>query len=194
MTADPPSTETQIRIFHDTKNGGFFSTAQNQPDLLLPTLKDASDAAEPSTNGITALNLYRLSSFFQDEEYKKLARDTLAAFEAEITEHPFIHASLLAAVVWQQLGGREVTVVGEGEDLDSAVAILRSRLKASTTVTRLGKGAKSDWLVKRNELLSHMDTNRKMIQICEKGECKIVEDVKKLEAEIDGRNLSFSGV
>ena len=84
--------------------------------------------------------------------------------------------------------------MGEGEDLNAAVAVLRSRLKPSTTVIRLGGGAKSEWLVKRNQLLSGIDVDKKMIQICEKGVCRIVDEVGKLEAEIDGRSLSMSGV
>lgn len=84
--------------------------------------------------------------------------------------------------------------MGEGDDLDAAVAVLRSRLKSSTTVIRLGGGAKSEWLTTRNELLGSVDATKKMIQICEKGECRIVDEVGKLEAEIDGRSISLAGV
>lgn len=160
----------------------------------MPTLKDSSDGAEPSTNGISALNLYRLASFFSDEQYKKYAKSTLEAFEAEINEHSFLYASLLNAVVWERLGGREVTVVGEGNDLDAAVAVLRSRLKSSTTVIRLGGGAKSEWLTSRNEPLGAVDASKKMIQICEKGQCRLVNEVGTLDAEIDGRSISMPGV
>lgn len=183
----------QISLFHDTTAGGFYSTSPTQSDLLLPTLKDSNDGAEPSTNGITALNLFRLASFFSDDSYRQIARRTIAAFEAEIVEHPFLFASLLNAIVWERLGGREVTVVGEGEELERSVAVLRSRLKASTTVTRLGGSAKSEWLVGRNELLKGMDQGKKMVQVCENMECRIV-GTEQLEKEIDGRSITLEGV
>lgn len=177
--------KTQLRLFYDSTNGGFFSTSPGQSDLLLPKLKDSSDGAEPSINGISALNLYRLAALFSDEEFKRQAKSTLTAFEAEIAEHPFLYSNLLNAVVWYRLGGREVTVVGDGEMMDESVKMLRSRLKTCTTVARLGGGAKSDWLIKRNELLAEMKVSKPLVQVCEKGECKIVEDLERLGKEID---------
>ncbi|KAL8897614.1 MAG: hypothetical protein Q9207_007130, partial [Kuettlingeria erythrocarpa] len=75
---------SQTAQFRDssTPHGGFFTTSPASPHLLLH-LKSGMDAAEPSPNSLSARNLLRLASLLDHAAYADLARDTLAAFEAE---------------------------------------------------------------------------------------------------------------
>ncbi|KAL9043465.1 MAG: hypothetical protein Q9214_003354, partial [Letrouitia sp. 1 TL-2023] len=79
--------KSQIKLFHDPNGGGFFTTTPS-PSLLL-RLKTGMDAAEPSANNIAASNLHRLASMLDDSEYATLARETVAAFEAEVEQFPW---------------------------------------------------------------------------------------------------------
>ncbi|KAK3109535.1 hypothetical protein LTR53_017124, partial [Teratosphaeriaceae sp. CCFEE 6253] len=58
--------QTQIRLFWDEKGAGaFYSTPEGQADVLVRS-KDGMDNAEPSTNGVSAQNLFRLGSLLDE--------------------------------------------------------------------------------------------------------------------------------
>ncbi|KAF1810069.1 hypothetical protein P152DRAFT_451448 [Eremomyces bilateralis CBS 781.70] len=108
---------------------------------LILRLKDGMDTAEPSANGMTAQNLFRLSALLtrvsarrgsthdpapsthaqQSNRYDRLAKRTLLAFEAEAMQHPGLFASLLEAVVMAREGVGRLSVVGEGEGVQREV-------------------------------------------------------------------------
>ncbi|PFH59810.1 hypothetical protein XA68_11858 [Ophiocordyceps unilateralis] len=90
--------EAQIRLFHDPA-GAFFSTTGTCPHTIL-RLKDGMDTSLPSTNAVSASNLFRLGT----DRYSALARGTVNAFEAEILQHPWLFPGLLASVVTARLG------------------------------------------------------------------------------------------
>ena len=144
-------------------------------------LKDGMDNAEPSTNGVSASNLYRLGSMLEDEEYMKLARRTTNAFNTEMTQHPFLFTTLMSSVVAGRLGIKSVVICGEGPGVDAAVCKSRLRLKPNTTVTRLGGDAKSEWLRSRNQLMAAMKPDRPSVQVCEGGVCK--DELEAADAE-----------
>ena len=68
-----------LEKFEDKQQGGFFSTAADQPDLVL-RLKDDYDGAEPSGNSVMTLALLRLARFTGREEFRTAAVRTLGAF------------------------------------------------------------------------------------------------------------------
>ena len=81
---------------------------------MLLQLKDGMDGAEPSTNGVSANNLYRLASLLADDEYVNAAQATTSAFEPEAGQHPFLFPSLLGAAVAGRLGTRSCVIIGNG--------------------------------------------------------------------------------
>lgn len=133
------------------------------------------DNAEPSTNGITASNLSRLSSILEDEEYASLAKSTVQAFEAEIMQHPFLFTSLLDSVVSGRLGMTSVVITGEGDEVEKAVQTARNSVNSFRTVVRIDGGAKSAWLSKRNELIGTLDPSKTAIQVCANKTCRLLE-------------------
>jgi uncharacterized protein YyaL (SSP411 family) len=147
--------EKQIELFWDNNFDGFFVTEADQKDVIL-RLKDGMDTAEPSTNGISARNLYRLSSILNDPAYAAKARKTLHAFEAEIQEMPYVYLGLLEVVVAEQLGIRSVVVSGDAgdEELAKSVRTLWSGgMNVCRSVARVGEGVDDEYLRERNESL-----------------------------------------
>ncbi|KAI9855692.1 MAG: hypothetical protein M1830_006450 [Pleopsidium flavum] len=134
------------------------------------------DAAEPSTNGISVSNLYRLASFLDDESYADLARGTLGAFESEVLQHPFLFASLLPGVVVKKLGMRIIIITGQGKDIDKALGRMRAEVAPTRTVLRLGRDARSEWLTKRNKLVANMNAEKPGVWVCEGGTCREESD------------------
>lgn len=162
--------KTQIRLFWDEKKLGFFSTPENQEDLIM-RLKDGMDNAEPGTNGVSAQNLDRLGALLEDEEYVKKARDTTSAFEAEIMQHPFLFSTMMDAVVVDKLGMKHSVITGEGDRVDKWLAEYRNQPRCLGTVSRLGKGM-GEWLKSRNAMVGAMDGGREGVMVCEQGACR----------------------
>jgi uncharacterized protein YyaL (SSP411 family) len=173
--------QTQLKMFWDKQHLGFFSTPENQKDLIM-RLKDGMDNAEPGTNGVSARNLDRLGALLEDEEYTKKARDTVSAFEAEIMQHPFLFPSMLDAVVAGKLGMRHVVVTGKGERVEQWLKRYRERPAGLSTVSRVSADA-GDWLKQRNPLVQSMDAGREGVMVCENGACKDGLDMSMGELE-----------
>jgi uncharacterized protein YyaL (SSP411 family) len=162
--------QTQLRLFWDSENLGFFSTAANQPDLLL-RLKDGMDNAEPGTNGVSATNLDRLGALLADDAYTQAARDTASAFEAEIMQHPFLFPSMMDVIVAGRLGIRHDVITGSGSKVDAWLKRHRERPAALGTVSRIGVDTGA-WLKQRNKLIVSMDAGREGVMACEGGACR----------------------
>ena len=166
--------QMQIQLFWDTAKFGFFSTAANQPDILVRR-KDAMDTAEPSTNGVSAQNLFRLGSLLDDEKYEKMGRQTVKTFEVEIGQHPGLFTGLMSSLIASKLGMKGLMVCGDGETAEAALKKVRESVRPNYTVLRVAAGAKSDWLRSRNGLLKDLGGEKQMVQLCEGGACRLLE-------------------
>ncbi|KAF3768785.1 hypothetical protein M406DRAFT_82026 [Cryphonectria parasitica EP155] len=100
-----PSTSRPVTpMAHHSACGGFYSTTDEASHVIL-RLKDGMDTAQPSTNAISASNLFRLGVMLGDTHYTKLARETINAFEVEALQYPWLFIGLLGGVVTARLGG-----------------------------------------------------------------------------------------
>jgi uncharacterized protein YyaL (SSP411 family) len=107
-----------FRRFEDVEAGGFFSTEQNAPDLLV-RMKEDYDGAEPSANSVAIDVLIRLNHLTANEEFDKKAERALAAFAAKLKAQPTMAPQMLVAL------GRRLTepcqVIVRCERVDSEV-------------------------------------------------------------------------
>jgi uncharacterized protein YyaL (SSP411 family) len=76
------------------------------------------DTSQPSTNAVSASNLFRLGTLLNDERYKHLAKGTINAFEAELLQHPHLFPGLLSSVVAWKFGTKRFVSLG-GEQNES---------------------------------------------------------------------------
>ena len=133
------------------------------------------DASEPSTNGISSSNLYRLSSLLNDETYSAKAKETVAGFESEMLQYPWLFASFMPSIVAAHLGVKGVVVSGtEGQGSDSV-----AKIKDFEKQPRGGLGtfarldSSSSWLRDRNSLLKDFGLDgRARVLVCENGACR----------------------
>lgn len=171
---DPPlankHTETQLDLFYDSpvsapptpmlhhsSSGGFYTTEESAPFTIL-RLKDGMDTAQPSTNGLSANNLFRLASLLNDKTYSARARATVNAFEVEILQYPWLFVGLLGAVVTARLGVSGLVVVLSREDKGQSDVELASlpRAEARTVFKLRPSGAEERWLLTRNPSLGKL--------------------------------------
>ena len=175
------ATGTQNSLFEDKENGGFFSTQAGQQDIIL-RLKDGMDGAEPSTNGVSASNLYRLGSLFEDEDYTIRGTRTVQSFASEALEHPFLFTSMMSSIVAGQLGFKNVVICGDDREVQDAINTYRASSRPNISITRLGGIAKSEWLQQRNELLASMNASKSSLQVCYAGCCREFKPAEATEA------------
>ncbi|KAL8791346.1 MAG: hypothetical protein Q9195_005884 [Heterodermia aff. obscurata] len=160
--------KTQLDLFLCPHGRGFYFTPSPHPPDLLLRLKNGMDSAEPSSNNISASNLHRLASMLDDEEYARHARETVAAFEAEIEQFPFTFTGMLGSVVKSKLGSKGAVITGFGNK--EALAALRASIGPGRTVTRVGDGM-GEWLRRRNLLVGALDNRRDGVFVCENKTC-----------------------
>jgi uncharacterized protein YyaL (SSP411 family) len=151
------------------------------------------DTSEPSTNGTSASNLYRLSSLLNDDSYATKAKETVASFESETLQYPWLFASFMPSVVAGRLGLKGV-VVSQGEEIDgNGNKKIKEFEKAPrgglTTFARLDSSC--TWLRERNGLLKTFGLGGKTrILICENGTCRDEGDASEAglvrEPPLDG--------
>ena len=158
----------QNELFTSSDSPGFYSTPSPHPPDLLMRLKSGMDAAEPSSNNISARNLYRLSSMLDDASYFKKAKETVEAFEAEVEQFPFTFSGMLGSVVMGHLGLKGIVLTGENGEI---LKRLRQTVRPNSTVVALGKG-KGSWLRERNDLLKQINAEKDGVMVCEGGACR----------------------
>lgn len=158
----------QNELFMSPDSSGFYTTPSPHPPDLLMRLKSGMDAAEPSSNNISARNLYRLSSLLDDPFYFEKAKETVQAFEAEVEQFPFTFSGMLGSVVMGRLGLKGIILTGESNEM---LKRLRQTLRPNSTVVALGKG-KGSWLTERNDLLKRVDAEKDGVMVCEGGACR----------------------
>jgi uncharacterized protein len=95
--------------FEDSIHGGFFSTAAEDPAIVL-RIKDEYDGAEPSGNSAAADALLRLAKLTGDDEYSRRAGSVFACLANKISQQPTT-APLLLAAVGRHLAAPEQTVL-----------------------------------------------------------------------------------
>ena len=161
--------QRQIELFTSSDSPGFYTTPSPHPPDLLLRLKSGMDAAEPSSNNISARNLYRLSSMLEDATYFKLAGDVVHAFEAEVEQFPHTFPGMLGSVVMGRLGLKGVVLTGNSEEV---LKEFRLQVTPNRTVVAIG-GGKGGWLKQRNGLLREMDGEKNGVMVCEGGACRV---------------------
>lgn len=169
--------DTQDLLFWDTANGGYFST-ESATDLLFRP-KTGFDGAEPSVNGVSAMNLYRLYGLLHDPQYERRAEKILGCYAQDISAQPFGYCSMLGALVAQRDGVRSVVIAGgKSGDVDAALFKIRQQRQPNTTVIRLDDDSMPFFAATPSGETfkafydKHASARNAQVLVCEAGSCK----------------------
>jgi hypothetical protein len=102
-------------LFEDPKEGGFFSTAAGDSNLVL-RMKDDYDGAEPSGNALALLDLLRLAHFTDRAEYREAAERTLRALGSKIAQQAVAVPQMLVGLDYALGPLREVVIAGDAHE------------------------------------------------------------------------------
>ena len=102
--------EEQDQLFWDEKNGGYFLTAADSPDLIVRS-REFYDGVMPSGNSVAVSNLLRLNALTYEAKYRDRAGKLLGLFPFH--QHPAGFPQALMALDSYLGGLKEVAVVGD---------------------------------------------------------------------------------
>jgi hypothetical protein len=124
----------QATLFSDDRDGGWFSTSDADPSVLL-RLKEDYDGAEPAAASVTVRNLLTLAHLTGDGALRDRAGRTLERYGTGLGRISRVMPMMLGNVVFWLAPSAQVVVAGERDDegtlaLETAVA----RVYAPTAV------------------------------------------------------------
>ncbi len=121
-------TTEMIRLFRDPATGVLFDSSGLDASLIIRS-RETYDGAEPSGSSVAALNLLRLGTFFQREEWIALAKEILASFGSQIRRLPDSLPAMLCAGEWLLGTPQEIVLAGEAdsEPLHALRRVVNSR-------------------------------------------------------------------
>ena len=181
--------KTQLKLFWDDRNGGLFRTSASSDEVIL-RMKDDQDAAEPSSNSLSSMNLLRLGSILGDRSYDEKAVEICQSFGDHLNDHPWIFPGMLMSLVGCLHGMREIVVIGKADKFISSIA--NNRLLVNTTVIVLDRSdASADaWLLERNDILKEAlkleSDGNPFVTICQGYSCgKPIMDLESLNTALE---------
>jgi hypothetical protein len=135
-------TKRGFKQFEDTAHGGFFSTAESAPDLLL-RMKDDYDGAEPSGNSVATDVLLRLAHLTGDDEFRTSAERSLRSFAPKMKAQPTMAPQMSVALArWLAEPEQVVLRYAEGDEkIAGVLAHEREDFAPSATVLALSDKA-----------------------------------------------------
>ena len=89
--------DEMLEGFHDSDDGGFYSTSHDGEQLLV-RMKDAYDSAVPSSNGAAAEALLRLHRLAGNSDYRDKAVETFKALSSAIARSPASASTLVRSL------------------------------------------------------------------------------------------------
>jgi uncharacterized protein len=105
-------------LFEDKSHGGFFTTAESDPALLL-RMKEDYDGAEPSANSVTVLNLLRLAQMTDNKAWQLSAEAALKAFADRLHKEPGAMPQMLVALDFSLGKPKQIVIAGKREAEDT---------------------------------------------------------------------------
>ncbi len=119
-------TDTMMDTFWDGDEGGFFISRKDDDELPV-NKKEVRDGAYPSGNSIALLSLVRLSQITGDEKYDDAVEKMIEAFSAKLSKNPGQFTMFLTALRSWWSGGKEIVIVGEEDEIEGMINVLRER-------------------------------------------------------------------
>lgn len=115
----------QDALFLDQKAGGYFSSAADDPHILLRA-KDAYDDAEPSANSISARNLLTLGTMLDQPERIKQAEKLLQTFASDLEKSPTSAPAMLVALDLVRKKPVQIVIAGQpgADDTRALLAVV----------------------------------------------------------------------
>jgi uncharacterized protein len=168
--------ERQNVLFWDKKAGAYYTTTGKDPNLFIRSLGDF-DGAEPSPNSISALNLVRLSWFFDNKDWSRMAKQTINAFQAQLSQSASSLPQMLVALDASESTARQIVIAGK-PDASDTLALLRQvndRYQPNEIVILADGGPGQAYFTRKIEFFKdvHPIQDKAMAYVCQNFVCQL---------------------
>jgi uncharacterized protein YyaL (SSP411 family) len=173
------------RLFWDEREGGYFSSAEGDPHLLV-RLKEDYDGAEPSANSVAALNLLRFSRMLGDEAAAAKAERIFALSGRTLDSMPAAVPQLLVALGLSLSSGRQIVIAGApgAADTQALIASARKGFHPDQVILLADGGEGQAWLSERVPSLAGMKPvdGKAALYRCENFTCSAPVTLSEVES------------
>ena len=140
---------TQDRLFWDDKDGAYFSTRADAPDLLA-RMKEDYDGAEPAANSVAAMNLLRLWQLTGNDGWRAHADATFRALSGRVARSGSAVPQLVAALDFWQSVPKEIVIAGDpaASDTRALVRLVHDRFIPNKVLALADGGPAQDELAR----------------------------------------------
>ncbi len=156
--------EQCLRNYYDDNSGLFFFSSKNEEFTIRRTL-ETTDNVIPASNSIMCNNLFKLSRFFLESDFDKIALRMTLQMQKRIMDHPESHANWLNSILYHSSPFYEIAIVGD-EFLNKARELQHNYLPNSIITATSENG--SIGLLK-----NRYKQGSTLFYICENGSCKL---------------------
>jgi uncharacterized protein YyaL (SSP411 family) len=163
--------------FWDQARGGYFSTADKDPAILL-RLKEDYDGAEPAPTSVAAMTLWRMSRLFHNDTMLAHGRHAVRAFASRLEEQPFGMPLLLTAAAWMDLPPAHVIVHSPSRAHPGVAALLAEANRPylpHVTVLLIADEETRDYFAQRHSVVEHLPqrVDEPTAYFCENHVCQL---------------------
>jgi len=175
------------RLFWDDVSGGYFSSAEGDPHLLL-RMKEEYDGAEPSANSVSALNLLRFSRMFADEQARSKAERIFNQSSRTLDGMPAAVPQLLVAISYSLASGRQIVVAGTrgAPDTEALITAARRGFHPDQVILFADGSEGQAWLSERAPALASMKPieGKAALYRCENFTCSAPLTLSEVESSV----------
>jgi uncharacterized protein YyaL (SSP411 family) len=169
--------DTMDLHFWDQDRGGYYSTGDSDPTILL-RLKEDYDGAEPAPTSVAAVNLWRMGRLFHNDTMLKHGRHAVRAFATRLTEQPFGMPLLLAAAAWLETPPAHLIITSPDRNHPALPALLAEAnrtLIPHLTVLLIADAETRAYFAQRHSIVAHLPekVTEPTAYVCENYVCQL---------------------
>jgi uncharacterized protein YyaL (SSP411 family) len=176
--------------FWDETRGGYYSTTDRDPAILL-RMKEDYDGAEPTPTSVAAHNLWRLGQLFHNDVLLDHARHAVRAFSSRLEAQPFGMPLLLSVATL--LEKSPIHLIIQSNDLEHPgmvpmLAAARSRYLPNLVVIVIADATAQEYFGPRHTVIENLPAtvNETTAYLCENYTCRLpVTDPQELRKIIN---------
>jgi len=163
--------------FWDQERGGYFSTRDSDPTILL-RLKEDYDGAEPAPTSVAAVNLWRMGRLFHNDTMLQHGRHAARAFSSRLEGQPFGMPLLLAAAAWLETPPAHLILHSPSREHPALRALLaeaNARFLPHLTVLLIADAESRDYFAQRHSIVAHLpeSVTEPTAYVCENYVCQL---------------------
>jgi len=178
--------------FWDETRGGYYSTTNRDPAILL-RMKEDYDGAEPTPTSVAAINLWRLGQLFHNDLLLDHARHAVSAFSTRLEAQPFGMPLLLSATTLLKTSPIHLIIHSSSPThpgMAPMLAAVHSRYLPNLVVIVIADTASREYFAPRHTVIENLpaSVSEPTVYLCENYACRLPvtdpQELRKMLSEL----------